>query len=111
MQREKKGDKVVALLIPNMEKPDDCRVCSFLRYEVDCGRSSCIVTCRILADNYNVLPFDGVPVWCPIKEIEKHGDLVDRSYLLSEYDRQHIGKPGGARKIMETAPTIIQGNK
>ncbi len=32
------------------------------------------------------------------------GDLVSRQYLLNEYDRQHEGPPGGARKIIETAP-------
>ena len=34
------------------------------------------------------------------------GDMVSRSYLLSEYDRQHEGPPGGARKIIEEAPSI-----
>lgn len=31
-------------------------------------------------------------------------DLVSRSWLLAEYDKQHEGPPGGARKIIETAP-------
>ena len=35
-------------------------------------------------------------------------DLVSRSYLLSEYDRQHEGPPGRARKIIEEAPSIEQ---
>lgn len=30
-------------------------------------------------------------------------DLVSRQYLLNEYDRQHEGPPGGARKIIEDA--------
>ncbi len=33
-------------------------------------------------------------------------DLVSRQYLLEEYDRQHEGPPGGARKIIETAPPV-----
>lgn len=33
-------------------------------------------------------------------------DSVSRSYLLAEYDRQHKGPPGGARKIIEEAPSI-----
>lgn len=33
-------------------------------------------------------------------------DTVSRSYLLSEYDRQHKGPPGGARKMIETAPPV-----
>lgn len=31
-------------------------------------------------------------------------DYVSRQYLLDEYDRQHQGPPGGARKIIEGAP-------
>lgn len=33
-------------------------------------------------------------------------DLIDRSALIAEYDRVHIGTPGGARKLMEDAPTV-----
>lgn len=35
-------------------------------------------------------------------------DLVSRQYLLDEYDRQHVGPPGGARKIIEEAPAVGQ---
>ena len=31
-------------------------------------------------------------------------DLISRNALLAEYDRVHIGPPGGARKLMEDAP-------
>lgn len=34
------------------------------------------------------------------------GDLISRDYVLAEYDRQHKGPPGGARKIMEEAPAV-----
>lgn len=33
-------------------------------------------------------------------------DLISRAYILAEYDRQHKGPPGGARKIMEDAPAV-----
>lgn len=33
-------------------------------------------------------------------------DLISRAWVLAEYDRQHQGPPGGARKIMETAPAV-----
>lgn len=39
-------------------------------------------------------------------EIPNSSDLVSRSYLLAEYDRQHQGPPGGARKIIEEAPPV-----
>lgn len=32
------------------------------------------------------------------------GDYISRDYLLDEYDRQHQGPPGGARKIIAEAP-------
>ena len=32
------------------------------------------------------------------------GEYVSRDYLLGEYDRQHQGQPGGARKIIAEAP-------
>ena len=31
-------------------------------------------------------------------------EYISRQYLLAEYDRQHQGPPGGARKIIEEAP-------
>ena len=40
-------------------------------------------------------------------ELPPH-DLVDREELLAEYDRQHVGPPGGARKIMEQATAVIK---
>ena len=33
-------------------------------------------------------------------------DLIDRKALIAEYDRVHIGPPGGARKLMEDAPAV-----
>ena len=32
------------------------------------------------------------------------GDFVSRDWLLAEYDRQHQGPPGGARRIIAEAP-------
>ena len=33
-------------------------------------------------------------------------DLISRSALLAEYDRVHVGEPGGARKLIEEAPAV-----
>ena len=33
-------------------------------------------------------------------------DLISRKALLAEYDRVHIGPPGGARKLIEDAPAV-----
>jgi hypothetical protein len=35
-------------------------------------------------------------------------DLISRKALLAEYDRVHVGPPGGARKLMEDAPAVQQ---
>lgn len=32
-------------------------------------------------------------------------DLISRKALIAEYDRVHVGPPGGARKLMEDAPS------
>lgn len=32
--------------------------------------------------------------------------LIDADALLDEYDRQHEGEPGKARKLIEDAPTV-----
>lgn len=34
-------------------------------------------------------------------------ELIDRKALLAEYDRQHKGEPGKARKLMEDAPEAV----
>ena len=35
------------------------------------------------------------------------GDCISRKWCLAEYDRQHVGPPGGARKIIAEAPSIF----
>ena len=37
---------------------------------------------------------------------EQRTDLISRKALIAEYDRVHIGPPGGARKLMEEAPAV-----
>ena len=32
--------------------------------------------------------------------------LINREILIAEYDRVHVGPPGGARKLMEEAPEV-----
>jgi len=32
--------------------------------------------------------------------------LIDREALIAEYDRVHVGPPGGARKLMVDAPEV-----
>ena len=37
--------------------------------------------------------------------------LIDADALLAEYDRQHEGEPGKARKLIEDAPTIDRSTR
>jgi hypothetical protein len=38
--------------------------------------------------------------------VQRMARLIDADALLAEYDRQHEGEPGKARKLIEDAPTI-----
>ena len=38
---------------------------------------------------------------------KKDGDCISRKWCLAEYDRQHVGPPGGARRIIAEAPAIL----
>ena len=38
-------------------------------------------------------------------------DLISRKALIAEYDRVHVGPPGGARKLMEDAPSVEPESK
>ena len=48
---------------------------------------------------------------CPLVELHEHGDLIDRDEIIAEYDRQHKGPAGGARKIMEEAQAIVSAER
>lgn len=85
----------MSVLIKNMEMPRNC-------YE-----------CKVWSQCFDEKPaFNMIKSVCPLVEVkEPHGDLVDRGELLAEYDRQHKGPAGGARKIMETAQTVIEAEE
>jgi hypothetical protein len=37
-------------------------------------------------------------------EVSGMAEYIEREALLAEYDRVHVGPPGGARKLIEVAP-------
>lgn len=103
------------LLIRGKKMPKSCAECT-LKY-APFGEEIGIWFCSCLSDemsdtdvSINDRPFDIRPDWCPLVVIPTHADLVDRAELLAEYDRQHEGPPGGARKIMETARAVVKEN-
>ena len=40
-----------------------------------------------------------------MERLSRMDDLISRSALLAAYDKAHQGPPGGARKLIEEAPT------
>ena len=98
----------MSVIVKNMEMPTNCSDCP-LNYD----QMACKVTgTRWWSDTMMLMNFDSENERlydCPLVEIPTpHGDLVDRSELLAEYDHQHKGPAGGARQMMVDAPTVIE---
>ena len=95
----------MSILIRDMEMPKRCFECSCLGEMF--GYFVCLITAKDMRAEHGINI--SRPDWCPLVEIPTpHGDLVDRNELLAEYDRQHEGEAGKARKIMEQAKTVIE---
>ena len=87
-----------SVIVKGMEMPKTCNDCG-LRDSFDCWITDSYIEARFSKRNED----------CPLVEIPTpHGDLVDRNKLLAEYDRQHEGEAGKARKIMEQAKAVIE---
>ena len=84
----------MSILIKGMDMPNVCAYC-FL----DASECDLHVKVKIWRERHPD---------CPLIELPPHGDLVDRDELLAEYDRQHEGEAGNARKIMEQGETVIE---
>ena len=91
----------MSYIVPR-NKPDRCTNCLFI--------DKITYDCKLMYGN-DYPDFESQYANCPLVELPPHGDLVDRNELLAEYDRQHKGPAGGARKIMEQAETIIEGSE
>ena len=91
------------ILIKGMEMPKNCRTCPML-FDGHNYR-----WCNITGESLGIEETDnGRDEYCPLIELPPHSDLVDRNKLLAEYDRQHEGEAGKARKIMEQAKAVIE---
>lgn len=96
----------MSVLIKGMEMPKNCMSCPFPAVGVDAYYCHCPTQD---GKEYDFKCAETIPDDCPLVEIPTpHGDLVDRNELLAEYDRQHEGEAGKARKIMEQAKTVIE---
>ena len=94
----------MSILIKGMEMPNSCGNCALRRCNEN--RTWCSVIGKYIDFDKE---YDGRRSDCPLVEIPTpHSDLVDRNKLLAEYDRQHEGEAGKARKIMEQANAVIE---
>ena len=98
----------MSVLIKGMEMPKNCKECMFADFEdVDFDY---VLYCTANKKYADLDMYDHPMGWnCPLGEIPTpHSDLVDRDALIAEYDRQHKGPAGGARRIMEQAKAVIE---
>ena len=94
----------MSILIKRMVMPNSCGNCPLRRSNENRVWCSVIGGYIDFSKEYDCRRDD-----CPLVEIPTpHGDLVDRSELLAEYDSQHKGPAGGARKIMVDAKAVIE---
>lgn len=89
------------------------------RKRVCCNCGNCIryptkdgIRCKCAIDDHYIDYLQCFEHWCRRWKRERKWDgeepvcLVDADALLAEYDRQHEGEPGKARKLIEDAPTV-----
>lgn len=90
----------MSIIVKGMEMPKNCWECALSDIDDDFGRCCLFsgIACLTIGRQDN----------CPLIEIPPHGDLVDRDAMIAEYDHQHKGPAGGARRIMEQAKTVIE---
>ena len=68
----------MSIIIRGMTMPTECRVCSFLEFYNHTGETWCKAGNGILASGFKPIPFERRPDWCPLVDLGKHGDLIDR---------------------------------
>ena len=111
----------MSVIVMGMEMPKCCADCTGGMYERNEHDELCFV-CGFIKNQHpwecEHAEIDGIDTtkaranFCPLIEVPTpHGDLVDRTELLAEYDRQHKGPAGGARRIMEQATAIIKAEE
>lgn len=92
----------MSILIHGMEMPKSCAFCRFCEGLADTPNGTCAF-CAVDGKQRDAQTNDG----CPLVPVPDHGRLIDADFLLAEYDKIHVGKPGGARLLIANAPTII----
>ena len=106
----------MGIYVKDMITPKDCRECPFQVYHSGTGRTWCYPADKLLAKDYMPIPFDGIPVWCPLVEIPTpHGRLIDADYLMEHlYTCETNGRPLHIMELderlacIDEVPTVIE---
>lgn len=69
----------MSILIKGMRMPENCCVCPFAE-RIPPGRTRCLLTCRMLAENYEA-PRSEREEHCPLVDLGEHGRLIDADDL------------------------------
>lgn len=72
----------MSVIIKGMKMPGKCTACEYFYYEPLFGIQRCKLT-NLFIEGYS----GDFPESCPLVELpEKHGDLIDRTTLLKEFE-------------------------
>lgn len=96
----------MGVYIKGMEMPTSCQDCRFCNGQANTDYGVC-AWCDVdgkARDAYTMQD-------CTLVPVQAHGRLIDADALLTAYDDKHVGPPGGARKLIENAPTIIPASE
>lgn len=107
------------ILIRGIEKPKSCRACPF-------RQETYLLTRQICIANHNeelCTGIDKIDESCPISQVQKHGDLIDRDALRAEFPEPNEENGGwrnpdealvhktGVWAAIDAAPTIIPASE
>ena len=104
----------MSVFIKGMDMPVDCRDCRLMDFDTDSGKTWCSPADAILAEDWNPIPFNGRPDWCPLVEVKTpHGDLIDRdnAYNVMLNEMCGTGFQGKASYVLKSelyTPTVIE---
>ena len=98
----------MSVIVKGMKMPKDCRECRLQDYSFTTGVTWCGANWAVLARNFEAVGFDGRPEWCPIVDLGKHGDLIDRDALEPDTDYDYGEYWAYSVAQVCNAPTIVE---
>lgn len=106
----------MSVVVRGMRMPENCRECHFQDFGITTGDTWCGVNNIVLAKNFNAIGFDGRPGWCPLVDLEKHGDLIDRDELKKEFPKDSdweypVNTNEYVCEMIDNAKTVIEAEE